>query len=78
MKRVVITVLGADRVGIIAAVTKVLAEQKINVLSINQTILDGFKNSLRISVKAWGWIFARNSPMCFIKCTACRRFYAGY
>jgi len=44
MKRVVITVLGADRVGIIAAVTKVLAEQKINVLSINQTILDGFFN----------------------------------
>ena len=41
MKRVVITVLGVDRVGIIAAV---LAEQKINVLSINQTILDGFFN----------------------------------
>ena len=43
-KRVVITVLGVDRVGIIAAVTKVLAEQEINVLSINQTILDGFFN----------------------------------
>ncbi len=48
MKRVVITVIGADRVGIIAAVTQVLAEKHINVLSINQTILDGFFNMILI------------------------------
>lgn len=44
MKRVVITVIGVDRVGIIANVTKILAEENINILSINQTILDDFFN----------------------------------
>lgn len=44
MKKVVITVIGLDRVGIIAAVTRILAAKNINVLSINQTILDQFFN----------------------------------
>ena len=37
--RAVITVAGKDQVGIIAAVTKELAEQNVNVLDITQTIL---------------------------------------
>ena len=37
--RAVITVLGCDRVGIIAAVTAILAETNTNILDISQTIL---------------------------------------
>jgi len=37
--RAVITVLGCDRVGIIAAVTAVLAESNANILDISQTIM---------------------------------------
>lgn len=37
--RAVITVLGCDRVGIIAAVTAVLAESNTNILDISQTIM---------------------------------------
>jgi ACT domain-containing protein len=37
--RAVITVLGCDRVGIIAALTAVLAESNTNILDISQTIL---------------------------------------
>lgn len=37
--RAVITVLGCDRVGIIAAVTAILAESNTNILDISQTIL---------------------------------------
>jgi ACT domain-containing protein len=35
----VITVVGHDRVGIIAAVSKLLAEQGVNINDISQTIL---------------------------------------
>jgi len=38
-KRAIITVLGADRVGIIAGVTNVLAKLGINILDISQTIM---------------------------------------
>ena len=41
MKKAIVTVVGKDTVGIIHAVTGVLAENKINVLDISQTILDG-------------------------------------
>ena len=37
--RAVITVLGCDRVGIIAAVTAVLADSNANILDISQTIV---------------------------------------
>jgi ACT domain-containing protein len=37
--RAVITVLGCDRVGIIAGVTAVLAESNTNILDISQTIM---------------------------------------
>ena len=44
--KLVVTVVGKDRVGIIAAVTKILAENEVNILSINQNILDGFFNMI--------------------------------
>lgn len=40
--RVVITVVGKDKVGIIAKVTSVLSEKDVNVLDISQTILQDF------------------------------------
>ncbi len=40
--RIVITVIGPDRVGIIAAVSAILAEQRINILDISQTIMQEF------------------------------------
>ena len=44
--KLVITVVGKDRVGIIAAVTKILADNDVNILSINQNILNGFFNMI--------------------------------
>ena len=38
--KAVITVLGSDRVGIIAAVTNVLAKVNVNILDISQTIME--------------------------------------
>jgi ACT domain-containing protein len=40
--KAVITVLGKDRVGIIAAVTAALAENQVNILDISQTILQDY------------------------------------
>ncbi len=37
----IITVVGSDKVGIIATVSKYLADNKINILDITQTILSG-------------------------------------
>lgn len=39
--RAIITVLGSDRPGIVAAVTGALAERDANILDISQTILQG-------------------------------------
>ncbi len=48
MKRVVITVVGKDTVGIIAKVCTYLANNKINILDISQTIVQGFFNMMMI------------------------------
>ncbi|MGE5391009.1 MAG: ACT domain-containing protein [Deltaproteobacteria bacterium] len=40
--RVIITVLGYDRIGIIYNISKILAETSVNILDISQTILQGF------------------------------------
>jgi ACT domain-containing protein len=40
--KAVITVLGKDRVGIIAGVTAALAERQVNILDISQTILQDY------------------------------------
>lgn len=48
MNRTIITVIGRDRVGIIAKVCTFLAENNINVLDINQSIVQGFFNMIMI------------------------------
>ena len=47
--KIVVTVVGKDRVGIIATVSTLLAENKVNILSINQNIMDGFFNMILIA-----------------------------
>ena len=42
MKKTIITVVGQDTVGIIAKVCTYLAENKINILDISQTIIQDF------------------------------------
>ena len=42
MKKAVITVLGQDRVGIIAKVCTFLYEANVNILDISQTIVGGY------------------------------------
>jgi ACT domain-containing protein len=39
--RAIVSVLGADRVGIVAAIATALAEQGVNIEDIRQTILSG-------------------------------------
>ncbi|EKN66849.1 ACT domain-containing protein [Schinkia azotoformans MEV2011] len=41
-RRAVVSVIGKDQVGIIAKVTNVLADNKVNILDISQTILQDF------------------------------------
>ena len=40
--RAVLTVIGKDKVGIIANVSGILAEKNVNILDISQTIMGGF------------------------------------
>ncbi|NLG88489.1 MAG: ACT domain-containing protein [Clostridiaceae bacterium] len=40
--RAVITVIGYDRVGLIAGISTVLAESNVNILDISQTTMQGF------------------------------------
>ncbi len=40
--RIIVTVLGKDKVGIIAGVAQVLSENNINILDISQTILQEY------------------------------------
>ncbi|MBQ8940446.1 MAG: ACT domain-containing protein [Firmicutes bacterium] len=44
----IITVVGKDSVGIIAKVCTYLADEKINILDISQTIVSGFFNMMMI------------------------------
>jgi ACT domain-containing protein len=46
--RVVLTVIGKDKVGIIAGVSNTLAECNINIININQNIMQGFFNMVLI------------------------------
>ncbi|MBP7347676.1 MAG: ACT domain-containing protein [Butyrivibrio sp.] len=48
MKKAIITVVGRDTVGIIANICTYLAEQKINILDISQTIVSGYFNMMMI------------------------------
>lgn len=47
--KLVVTVVGKDRVGIIAMVSQILSENNVNILSINQNIMDGFFNMVLIA-----------------------------
>ena len=47
-KKVIITVLGKDTVGIIAKVCTYLSENGINILDISQTIVSGYFNMMMI------------------------------
>ena len=47
--KLIVTVVGKDRIGIIASVTKILADNNVNILSINQNILDGFFNMILLA-----------------------------
>ncbi len=48
MKKAIITVLGKDKVGIIAAVCSYLADCNINICDISQTIVDDYFNMMMI------------------------------
>ncbi len=48
MNRTIITVIGKDRVGIISRICTYLAENNINILDINQSIVQGFFNMMMI------------------------------
>ena len=50
MNRTIITVIGKDSVGIIARICTYLAENDINVLDINQSIVQGFFNMIRAAL----------------------------
>lgn len=48
MRRAVVSVVGQDKVGIIAKVTRVLSDNDINILDISQTILQDFFTMMMI------------------------------
>lgn len=48
MKKSIVTVVGKDTVGIIAKVCTYLSNNKINVLDISQTIVQGYFNMMMI------------------------------
>ena len=47
--KLVVTIVGKDRVGIIATVSSVLAENNVNILNMNQNIMEGFFNMVMIA-----------------------------
>ena len=49
MKKTIITVIGQDTVGIIAKVCTYLANNRINMLDISQTIVQGYFNMMMIA-----------------------------
>jgi len=49
LRKVIITVVGKDRVGIMAKVCTYLADKNINILDISQTIVSGFFNMMMVA-----------------------------
>lgn len=47
--KIVITIIGYDRVGIVAMVSNTLAEKNVNIMDINQNIMNGFFNMVMIA-----------------------------
>lgn len=58
MKKTIITVIGKDKIGIIAKVCIYLANNKVNILDISQTIVQEYFNMMMIAD-------ANNSPKDF-------------
>lgn len=57
--KAVITVVGKDKVGIIAEVSRVLAENKVNILDISQTIMqDMFTMIMLVDVSGADIVFS--------------------
>lgn len=54
--KIVVTIVGQDRVGIIAMISNILAENNVNILNINQNIVDGFFNMVMIADMTGGKI----------------------
>lgn len=48
MSKTIITVVGKDQVGIIAKVCTYLADSKVNILDISQTIVSGYFNMMMV------------------------------
>ncbi|MBI2944766.1 MAG: ACT domain-containing protein [Candidatus Wallbacteria bacterium] len=48
-ERLVISVMGADRPGILASITRVLADHSVNIVDITQKIIDGMFLSLIVA-----------------------------
>ncbi|AJY76799.1 ACT domain-containing protein [Paenibacillus beijingensis] len=48
MLKGIVTVLGKDKIGIIAKVCTYLAEHQVNILDISQTIVQGYFNMMMI------------------------------
>ncbi len=49
MSKTIITVVGKDKVGIIAKVCNFLADNQVNILDISQTIIDGYFNMMMLA-----------------------------
>ena len=49
MKKTIITVVGKDTVGIIAKICTYLANNRVNILDISQTIVQGYFNMMVIA-----------------------------
>ena len=49
MKKIIITVVGKDAVGIIAKVCTYLADNHVNILDISQTIVGGYFNMMMVA-----------------------------
>jgi ACT domain-containing protein len=47
--KIVITIIGQDRVGIVAKVSTALAEANVNILDINQNITHGYFNMVMVA-----------------------------
>lgn len=60
--RAIVSVIGKDKVGIIAAVCKILSEKQVNILDISQTILqDYFTMIMLVDISACPIPFAELS-----------------
>ena len=61
--RVVLTIVGEDKVGITAKVSNALADMNINIININQNIMQGFFNMVLIADMAKATVASARSTM---------------